>query len=143
LFSSFRVVGVFGVFGVLGVFVVKTPAAKTIHRSQGDAESRIVVNFDTTRAIPRIHYVGLSRVTTVEGLYITNLCENKIAVSPDVQTEMKRLQNSGHLNLSVLPLYTANSVSLKICYLNARSLHRHIEDCQVINQLICYIVIDF
>ena len=79
-------------------------------------------------AVPHIHYVGLSRVTTIEGLHITNLCENKIAVSPDVQTEMKRLRNSGHLNLSVLPLYTANSIPLKICYLNARSLHRHIED---------------
>ena len=75
-----------------------------------------------------MHYVGLSRGTTMEGLHITNLCENKIAVSPDVQTEMKRLQNSGHLNLSVLPLYSANSIPLKICFLNARSLHRHIED---------------
>ena len=80
----------------------------------GDTESRIVVNFDTTRAIPHIHYVGRSRVTTIEGLHITNLCENKIAVSPDVQTEMKQLRNSGHLNLSVLPLYTANSIPLKI-----------------------------
>ena len=109
-------------------FPLRPAAAKTIHRSQGDTESRIVVNFDTTRAIPHIHYVGLSRVTTIEGLHITNLCENKIAVSPHVQTEMKRLRNSGRLNLSVLPLYTANSIPLKICYLNARSLHRHIED---------------
>ena len=91
-------------------------------------ESRIVVNFDTTRAIPHIHYVGLSGVTTIEGFHITNLSENKIAVSSNVQTEMKRLRNSGHLNLSVLPLYTANSIPLEICYLNARSLHRHIED---------------
>ena len=50
-----------------------------------------------------------------------------IAVSPDVQTEMKRLRNSG-LSLSVSPLYTKTSVSLKIYYLNARSLHKHIDD---------------
>ena len=43
-------------------------AAKTIHRSQGDTETKVVVNFETRRAIPHIHYVGLSRVTTIEGL---------------------------------------------------------------------------
>ena len=35
-------------------------AAKTIHRSQGDAETNnLVANFDTRQAIPHIHYVGL------------------------------------------------------------------------------------
>ena len=72
-------------------FPLRPAAAKNIHRSQGDTETRIVVNFDTRRAIPRVHYVGLSRVTTIEGLHITNLCESKIAVSHDVQTEIKRL----------------------------------------------------
>ena len=54
-------------------FPLRPAAAKTIHRSQGDTETRIVVNFNTRRAIPHIHYVGLSRVTTIEGLYITDL----------------------------------------------------------------------
>lgn len=108
-------------------FPLRPAAAKTIHRSQGDTESRIVVNFDTKKAIPHIHYVGLSRVKTIEGLHITNLCEKKIAVSPDVQTEMRRLRNSG-LSLSVSPLYSKSPLSLKICYLNARSLHKHIDD---------------
>ena len=49
-------------------FPLRPAAAKTIHRSQGDTETRIVVNFDTRRAIPHIHYVGLSRVTTIQGL---------------------------------------------------------------------------
>ena len=71
-------------------FPLRPSAAKTIHRSQGDTEAKQVVNFDTKRAIPRIHYVGLSRVTTMEGLHVTDLRENKIAVSPDVRTEMKR-----------------------------------------------------
>ncbi len=64
-------------------FPLRPAAAKTIHRSQGDTEKRIVVKFSTKRAIPHIHYVGLSRVTTIEGLYITDLCEEKIAVNPD------------------------------------------------------------
>jgi len=51
-------------------FPLRPAAAKTIHRSQGDTETRIVVNFDTGRAIPHIHYVGQSRVTTIEGLHV-------------------------------------------------------------------------
>ena len=82
-------------------FPLRPPAAKTIHRSQGDTENRIVVNSDTRTAIPHIHYVGLSRVTTIEGLYITDLCENKIAVSNTVHKEMARLRNDGKLSLCV------------------------------------------
>ena len=70
-------------------FPLRPAAAKTIHRSQGDTETEIVANFETRRAIPHIHYVGLSRVTTIEGLYITDFCEKKIAVSPDVKKEME------------------------------------------------------
>ena len=36
-------------------FPLRPAAAKTIHRSQGDTESRIVVNHETRRAIPHIH----------------------------------------------------------------------------------------
>ena len=68
-------------------FPLRPAAAKTIHRSQGDTETRVVVNFETKRAIPHIHYVGLSRVTTINGLYITDLCKDKIVVSDDVQTD--------------------------------------------------------
>ena len=69
-------------------FSPQPAAAKTIHRSQGDTENKIVVNFDIKKAITHIHYVGSSRVTTIEGLFITKLCESKITVSADVQTEM-------------------------------------------------------
>ena len=85
-------------------FPLRPAAAKTIHRSQGDTEQRIVVNFNTKRAVPHIHYVGLSRVTTIEGLYITDLCEEKIAVNPHVATEMESLRNERALNLSVTPI---------------------------------------
>ena len=54
-------------------FPFRLAAAKTIHRSQEDTETRIVVNFETTRAIPHIQYTELSRVTIIEGLYITDL----------------------------------------------------------------------
>ena len=58
-------------------FPLRPAAAKTIHRSQGDTETKIVVNFSTRRTIPHIRYVRLSRVITIEGLYVTDLCEEK------------------------------------------------------------------
>lgn len=43
-------------------FPLRTAAAKTIHRSQGDTETRIVVNLETKRKIPHVHYVALTEV---------------------------------------------------------------------------------
>ena len=115
-------------------FPLRPAAAKTIHRSQGDTETKIVVNFSTKRTIPHIHYVGLSRVTTIEGLYITDLCENKIAVHPDVKKEMERLRTSARLKLCISPLYEITGSVLKLCYLNARSVHKQIQDlCNDLN----------
>ena len=109
-------------------FPLRPAAAKTIHRSQGDTETKIVVNFSTRRTIPHIHYVGLSRVTTIEGLYVTDLCESKIAVPPDVKKEMEQLRTSAKLKLCISPLYQITGSLQKLCYLNARSVHKHIQD---------------
>ncbi|XP_068731129.1 uncharacterized protein [Montipora capricornis] len=117
-------------------FPLRPAAAKTIHRSQGDTETKIVVNFSTRRTIPHIHYVGLSRVTIIEGLYITDLCKSKIAVHPDVKKEMERLRTSAKLKLCISPLYEIKGSILKLCYLNARSVHKHIQDlCKALNYL--------
>ena len=74
-------------------FPLRPASAKTVHRSQSDTQSQIVVNLNTRRAIPHIHHVALSRVTTIEGLYITDLCEGKISVDPKVVQEMQLLRN--------------------------------------------------
>ena len=109
-------------------FPLRPASAKTVHRSQGDTQSQIVVNLNTRRAIPHIHYVALSRVATIEGLYITDLCESKISVDPRVVKEMQLLRNECKLDLCFTPLYMLENTNLKICYLNARSLHKHIDD---------------
>ena len=70
-------------------FPLRPAVAKTVHRSQGDTQTEILVNLNTRRIIPHIHYVALSRVTTIEGLYITDLCEDTIAVDHNVVNEMK------------------------------------------------------
>ena len=117
-------------------FPLRPSSAKTVHRSQGDTQSQIVVNLNTRRAIPHIHYVALSRVTAIEGLYITDLCECKISVDPRVFKEMELLRNECKLDFCFRPLYMLEKTDLlsdmlcyvKICYLNARSLHKHIDD---------------
>ena len=72
-------------------FPLRPASAKTVHRSHGDTQSQIVVHLNTRRAIPHMHYVPLSRVTAIEGLYITDLCEIKISVDPKVVKEMQLL----------------------------------------------------
>ena len=109
-------------------FPLRPASAKTVHRSQGDTQSQIVVNLNTNRTIPHIHYVALSRVTTIEGLYITDLCERKISVDQKVVKEMETLRTENNMKLCFTPLYMLNHSDLKVCYLNARSLHKHVED---------------
>ena len=43
-------------------FPLRPAAAKTVHRSQGDTQTKIVVNLNTKHAVSHIHYVALSRV---------------------------------------------------------------------------------
>ena len=61
-------------------------------------------------------------------MHITDLCEDKIAVSPEVPKETKRSTSHAKLELRVCPLYNAEQIPLKFCFLNTRSLHRRIED---------------
>ena len=80
-------------------FPLRPASAKTVHRSQGDTQSQIVVNLNTRWSIPHIHYVALSRVTTIEGLNITDLCESKISVDLKVVKEMQLLRNEYKFDL--------------------------------------------
>ena len=66
-------------------------------------------------------------MTTIDGLYITDLCENKIALSDDIQNEMHRLRTEGSCHYQ-LSLFTKSLISLKVCFLNARSLNKHLSD---------------
>lgn len=75
-----------------------------------------------------MHYAGLSRVTTIDGLYITDLSESKIAVNHDVKVHMQQLHTDHHTKLSNTPICELDPNTFKICFLNSRSLHKHIED---------------
>lgn len=41
---------------------------------------------------------------------------------------METLRNGRKLKLCVTPIYKINQIAFKLCFLNARSLHKHIED---------------
>lgn len=41
---------------------------------------------------------------------------------------MTRLTNEGKHSLCVSPVYKADQISFKLCFLNSRSLHKHIDD---------------
>lgn len=75
-------------------FPLRPAAAKAFHRSQGGTETRVVVNFSTRKTVPHMHYVGLTRVTDIKGLYISDLCESKIAFNPDVKKQMERSRST-------------------------------------------------
>jgi len=59
-------------------FPLRQSAAKTIHRSQGDTLDQVIVDFTLCRRKAHTHYVALSRVRTLDGLFILNLFDNKI-----------------------------------------------------------------
>lgn len=72
----------------------------------------------------------------MDSSFITDLCENKIAVHCDVQTEMDPLRSEGQLSFSETPVSNASQIGFKLLmhFLNARSLQRHIEDvCKDLN----------
>ena len=54
-------------------FPLRPAHAKSIHRSQGDALDKAVVDLKTSRKINHINYVAISRLKSLDGLHITNL----------------------------------------------------------------------
>ena len=115
-------------FVVRKQFPLRPAAAKTVHGSQGDTEREIFVDLESSRAIPHIHYVALSRVTSIEGLHMRNLSENKISMNNHVKGEMHRLRHEAQLSPSLKFIYNIPNGVIKISFLNAQSLHRHFLD---------------
>ena len=103
-------------------FPLRPASAKTVHRSQGDTVSEIVIDF-TGRSQMHIHYVAMSRVREFQNLHLLNFEPQKIKVSDDVKIEMARLRQQPYSAKQIqLNGITAH---LKIAYINAQSLHKH------------------
>ena len=103
-------------------FPLRSAAAKTIHRSQGDTVSEIVLDL-TGRSQPGLHYVAMSRVREFQNLHLLNFDAKKAVTSQKVKQEMNRLRQEHYL-LTQNNLYQIDA-DIKIAYINAQSLHRH------------------
>ena len=106
-------------------------AGRSVHRAQGITLDKEVIDLtqNKTRKVPHLHYVALSRVRSMQNLYILNFNEDAFKVDQQVETEMTRLKNCAVLDLCYIPFDTIDLRShFKIAYNNCRSLHKHIED---------------
>jgi len=61
---------------------------------------------------------------------VTDLCENKIAVSDDVRTEMHRLRTEGQLTLAVNPLYKTSAQFLWLHTFGQWKILQHLHHLQ-------------
>lgn len=109
-------------------FHIRPCAAKTSHHVQGETVTT-VVDFGVISSklqIPffqHVHFVGLSRVTILDGRHILDLNEDKIGVNEDVKADMQHFGTTGAY-LTTAAIYSL-SESFVVCYNNARSLHKH------------------
>ena len=105
-----------------------------MHKVQGLTLNEVVVNFELRNQKsfnPGQIYVALSRVTSLQGLYILGNIEDKlIKGNPKVHFEYQRLrqletENSTTLGYSLFSFPTNAHHKLSICLLNVRSLKKY------------------
>ena len=112
-------------------FQLQPAAGRSVHRAQGITLDKVVIDLtqNATRKVPHLHYVALSRVRSMQNLYILNFNEDALKVDQQVEAEMKRLYDCAMLDLCYVPFDIIDSkFHFKIAYNNCRSLHKHFED---------------
>jgi ATP-dependent exoDNAse (exonuclease V) alpha subunit len=77
-------------------FPLRLAWAVTIHKSQGKTYDRAIVDLGSGAFAPGQTYVALSRLTSIEGLYLTRpLRPSDILVDPDVRRFMAAVRAAG------------------------------------------------
>ncbi|KAI8512099.1 hypothetical protein Bbelb_111990 [Branchiostoma belcheri] len=101
----------------------------TIHKVQGKTLDTIVVSMESKGCfMPGQAYVALSRVKSLNGLYLLGFEASAIRVNPAVLSEMSRLKQELVLK-APLPSFTATrGTCLSIKLLNIRSYTEHLQD---------------
>lgn len=119
-------------------FPVVSACALTIHKSQGGTFTEIVFNYDKSQE-QQLVYVAMSRVSSLQGLYLTNVTNSfkfyhaKGSNNPkmkDLRNEMQRLENHKLLTLSdeMIQFISNKCHSDVLMSLNVQSLHAHSRD---------------
>lgn len=91
-------------------FPLQASAGKTIHKAQGATLSSAVINLSQTkqRKIPHIHYVALSRVNSLDELFILDFNEKSLDKDDSVDHEMVRLRQQRLLSTTVHSLHESH-----------------------------------
>ena len=71
-------------------YPIRPPAAKTVWRAQSHTYTQLPADF-TGRPTPHIHYVAISRATTIDSLHLINFNPDRITLDHTVVQEMNRL----------------------------------------------------
>ena len=99
----------------------------TIHKAQGKTMDKIVVTMEGRgNFMPGQAYVALSRVRTLQGLFLLGFNESAIRINNAVTVEMERLRKRP-LQLTTAPPVTVGT-DVKINFLNVRSYREHLVD---------------
>lgn len=116
-------------------FPIVSASALTVHKSQGGTFSEIVYDYNKHQE-QQLVYVGLSRVSSLEGLYLTDSTNAfrfhhaKGSKSPkieDLRTELKRLANHQMSTIvdDVFALMNDNENAYTLISMNVQSLRAH------------------
>ena len=111
---------------------LKLAWAVTIHKVQGQTTDRAVISMKGLQEA--MAYVAISRVTTLDGLYLTDFDESKIFCKPGIQNNVANMQNFDMSNANPL-LHLDHNKNFIIVHHNIRSLRAHIEDLKSNTQM--------
>ena len=149
IFTQFRETVVRNSRVIRAQFPLVPAAAVTIHKCQGSTLKNVVLNMDPALSphlaknlglarqfYQHAHYVAASRVSSLEGLQILNWAPHLISVNEEVAVHMEYMNTQRKLQLCFEPLYCIDS-SYKCSYINARSLHKHINNVRANHTLKC------
>lgn len=74
--------------------------ALTVHSCQGLTMEKLALDLGSSRLPAAVAYVGLSRVTTLKGLFLLNFHANALRADERASREMQRLRAKAGLIIS-------------------------------------------
>jgi len=108
-------------------FPLKIAFAMTIHKCRGQTLNSVVVSLKE-RFGPRRAYVALSRCKSQDNLFITDFDAKNIKVNKSGVEALATMKNEQPLPLLHQPWLNDKGNSLRLAFLNTRSLQKHADD---------------